>query len=281
MTKRKRNKIIIIICSILAILLIILSLGIAFIYKNMEDVAMQPIASSEVIDDNGHAVVTQDKNGFTDVDWNHVNDDADDGEPIIGWIDVPGTKVNFPIVRGRGTYFLHHDRYGKYSAFGTIYLDDDSDGGLLDSDNGVIFGHHMLGGKMFAPLSNYSNRDWAQEHPIVCIQTAEHKVIYQVCASRIINANNTKEITNFASVLEYKRWQQSEWNNSGMQLNEFSSDRNITLVTCSYNFWKNERTITYIQPINVDGTTITSTEQLQYLLGKTQAEKNDDALRTK
>ena len=43
---------------------------------------------------------------------------------IIGYVYSPGTPISYPIAYdGNNEYYLHHDLYGNYSAYGTIFLD--------------------------------------------------------------------------------------------------------------------------------------------------------------
>ena len=45
----------------------------------------------------------------------------------IGWIRVPDTKIDYPIVQSPDNqYYLHKDFEGNDSVYGTIYLDADS-----------------------------------------------------------------------------------------------------------------------------------------------------------
>lgn len=85
-----------------------------------------------------------------DLSWwqSHYND-------IIGYIYSPGTPISYPIAYdGNNEYYLHHDLYGNYSEYGTIFLD-----ARVPSDfsghNNVLYGHHMSDGSMFASISNY------------------------------------------------------------------------------------------------------------------------------
>ena len=87
------------------------------------------------------AETTGDDDSFPVVDWDYwqgVNSD------VIGWITVPGTTIDSPIVQAPKDdpdYYLKHDVYGNYNPHGAIYLDADCEDGLL-ARNAVIMGHH-------------------------------------------------------------------------------------------------------------------------------------------
>ncbi len=96
-----------------------------------------------------------------DLAWwqSHYND-------IIGYIYSPGTPISYPIAYdGNNEYYLHHDLYGNYSEYGTIFLDArvPSD---FSGQNNVLYGHHMADGSMFASISNYKQQWYYDAIPI-------------------------------------------------------------------------------------------------------------------
>ena len=95
-----------------------------------------------------------------DLAWwqSHYND-------IIGYVYSPGTPISYPIAYdGNNEYYLHHDLYGNYSEYGTIFLDArvPSD---FSGQNNVLYGHHMADGSMFASISNYKQQWYYDAHP--------------------------------------------------------------------------------------------------------------------
>ena len=64
----------------------------------------------------------------------------------IGWIRIPDTNVDYPIVQGTDNdFYLDHDFYGKESAAGSIYLDFESEADL-QGRNQILYGHNMKNG---------------------------------------------------------------------------------------------------------------------------------------
>lgn len=87
---------------------------------------------------------------------------------IIGWIRVPDTGVNYPVMNSE--YYLHRDINGEYVYRGTPFVLSDWN---EDMRNSMIFGHNMWVEKtMFNPLHKYENKDFWKDH-----QKAEFFVI--------------------------------------------------------------------------------------------------------
>lgn len=82
----------------------------------------------------------------------------------IGWINVPGTGIDFPVLQGSGnTEYLNRDPYGEFSYSGSIFLDYRCSAELSD-DYSVIYGHHMSGGHMFGCLDDYRDPKFLEAH---------------------------------------------------------------------------------------------------------------------
>lgn len=82
---------------------------------------------------------------------------------VVAWVRVPGTTVDYPVVQGQPEspdFYLTHDAGGERSAWGAPYIDAGCAQGV-DSPLVIVYGHHMSDGTMFAPLAQYSLRDFA------------------------------------------------------------------------------------------------------------------------
>ena len=88
---------------------------------------------------------------------------------VVGWITIPGTKVNYPVVhRGDNDYYLDHTWKGERSSVGAIFLDYRNSPDLTD-DNTLIYGHNMKNRSMFGELKYYVNDGHWEEHPSIYI----------------------------------------------------------------------------------------------------------------
>jgi len=98
----------------------------------------------------------------------------------IGWIDVPGTEVQYPVVQSKDNeYYLKRSFQKKRNVSGAIFLDC-WNSYLLTDFNSVIYGHNMKDGSMFAFLRQYKKRAYADEHLIIEITLPKKKLVYQV-----------------------------------------------------------------------------------------------------
>lgn len=185
--------------------------------------------------------------GYPVVDWDYwqsINPD------VIGWITIPGTEVDSPIVQAPADdpeYYLTHDIYQNYNPHGAIYLDADCIDGLL-SRNAVIMGHHFGYDVVAAPfgiVASYSDKGFAEEHATILIQTPEWKKTYEVRFAQIVNGREPNKYTTFADDTDFRSWYDSSRDGAAMVLDvETEPESVVSLVTCSYNIWvDNERTV--------------------------------------
>ena len=96
---------------------------------------------------------------------------------VIGWIYVPDTQVNYPLVVGRDNeYYLTHDfrkNPGMLTNFGTIFMDKRNTD--IDRDeNTLLYGHHMNNGSMFAFIDTLFRDNNFNKHRTIYILTPDY-----------------------------------------------------------------------------------------------------------
>ena len=115
----------------------------------------------------------------------------------IGWIQIPGTDIDYPIVQGAdNTQYLREAFTGDASDLGSIFADYRNDSDFMD-DNTVLYGHDMwVGGSMFSQLTNYQDMSFFNEHSEVLIHTLDGRLLrYQVFAVRIVDETDSDAYT--------------------------------------------------------------------------------------
>lgn len=184
---------------------------------------------------------------FPRVDWEYwqgVNPD------VVGWVTVPGTSINHAIVQAPAsdpTFYLSHDIYGAWSPFGCPYVDAECDG--LTSLNVYIFGHHMVSSApMFADFARYSNRDFAQKHSTILLQTPQKQMVLAPSSAKIIRGSEPSKRADIDEVEKLRTWYAERYVAADMTMtNDSEMEQLFTFVTCSYNYFSNERTIVHSQ----------------------------------
>ncbi|PDO10493.1 MAG: SrtB family sortase [Candidatus Reconcilbacillus cellulovorans] len=85
---------------------------------------------------------------------------------IVGWIRIPGTSIDYPVVQGRdNAFYLTHDVKRQENRNGSIFLDYRNIPGA--DRHLVLYGHNMKNGTMFAELLRYESRSFLARHPVV------------------------------------------------------------------------------------------------------------------
>ena len=104
-----------------------------------------------------YAVKGDDGDEVPSVDFNAL---AQINPDIVGWIYVPGTVINYPVVQtNNNTTYLSRLFDNSGNGSGTIFMDmDDTAPGLVDEQT-TIYGHHMNDGSMFKAIDNTLNQD--------------------------------------------------------------------------------------------------------------------------
>lgn len=100
---------------------------------------------------------------------------------MAGWLQIPGTVIDYPIMwtPENEEYYLRRGFDGSRDMNGCLILDTDS---CLDplTTNLIIHGHNMRAGTMFGTLADYESEDFFQEHREVILYTKECQRKYEV-----------------------------------------------------------------------------------------------------
>lgn len=167
-----------------------------------------------------------------------------ENENMVGWISVPGTKINYPVVQtpNEPNYYLRRGFDGEYAVCGCPYVQEDCDVNK-PSDNIVIYGHNMRNGTMFGELDKFESKDFWKEHKTLSFNTLTDKQEYEIVAVfktfvysdspdafkyyRFINAESEDEFDAFMERCEelalYDTDVEAEY-----------GDKLVTLSTCEY-----------------------------------------------
>ena len=163
---------------------------------------------------------------------------------IVGWIEIEGTNINYPVLQGENNeYYLTHNYKKEKSEKGSIFLSKDYDL-KLPSDNLLIYGHNLITGQMFNNLLKYNDKEFYEKHPNIRFTTENEDIEFKIFSafySEVFyeSENNVFKYYDFITAeteTEYNKFIENAKKASLYDTNCDAKygDRLITLVTCSY-----------------------------------------------
>ena len=166
---------------------------------------------------------------------------------FVGWIQIDGTNINYPVMQtpDNPDYYLKHSFENTWSDYGVPYLDEACVIG--QSNNLVIYGHHMSNGSMFCDLELYSDPAFCMDHPVIRFDTLTSFGEYEVIA--VFRYNTNQETFRYDREVNMDETRFS-WFMEQVHARELFStgkdasfgDQLLTLSTCEYTY-KNGRLV--------------------------------------
>lgn len=159
-------------------------------------------------------------------------------EDVIGWLYLPGTVVNYPVVHGEdNSYYLKHLVDGTYNANGCLFMDYKNESNLSD-DNSLIYGHHMDSGKMFASLVKYKNQEFYDAHPVIYFLTEDEVYEVELFAGYTTTADSGAYMISLSTREEKIDWLKEMFHRSDFfaDVTVSALDHIVTFSTCAYDF---------------------------------------------
>jgi len=108
---------------------------------------------------------------------------------FVGWVQVNGTAVDYPIVRGvDNELYLHTTFSGTGNASGAIFMDYRCINGF-DAPVTVLYGHNMRDGSMFASLHQFLDPAFSDRYSEITVMTAAGEpLLYRIFGVQRISA---------------------------------------------------------------------------------------------
>lgn len=104
---------------------------------------------------------------------------------VLGWILIPQTKVNYPLLQGEDNEFYLNNTWQKNRNYmGSIFLECQNQPDFSDF-NTIIYGHNLKNGAMFAAVRSYMNQKYYESHPNVYLVTDYGIFLYEVFSAHM------------------------------------------------------------------------------------------------
>ena len=164
---------------------------------------------------------------------------------IQGWISIPGTCVDYPVLQSSADdpeHYLRRTYKGEHRTAGSIFFQWDC---TPESKNLVVYGHNMNDGTMFAVLQKMAKEAFRNEHSQILLQTSDGLREYHIAA--VLKTDIQKlpfNRTGFADDADFLSFQEELFAQSLYKPETIPGEdrRLLTLVTCSYE-WESARTV--------------------------------------
>ena len=161
---------------------------------------------------------------------------------MAGWISIDGTNINYPVMftPDNPDFYLKRSFEKEYSAYGVPYIAEHCSP-FEPSDNVIIYGHHIKGGRIFGALEDYKSKSFYEKHKTIQFDTLTEQAEYEIIAVfktvayssdgyryyDFVNAENEKEFDAYVG-----KCKELALYDTGVTAQY--GDRLITLSTCEY-----------------------------------------------
>lgn len=165
---------------------------------------------------------------------------------LVGWLYIPGTRIDYPVVRGKDNVFYLSHGFDKAPAkAGAVFMDYRNNGGA-EQLHTILYGHNMRDGSMFRDLMKYRNEAFLLDHKRIEFHTLYEEFEWEIFSVYVTSIDFYYIETNFSSPGEYEDFIHSilvrSMFNTGIV--PTAEDAILTLSTCT-NVFENARFVVH------------------------------------
>ena len=242
--KKKKNIPFIIFSIIFVLGLIALGLYLFSLHKKEEDFAEIRDMKKDVVESEKEEVKEL---GYYLIDGVVVQEGLKDvylsNSDTIGWLKIDDTNIDYPVLYNSEdeNFYLHSDFNKEYSFNGSIFAGAGADI-TKPSENLILYGHHIIGGKMFGALDSYEDEDFYKEHKYITFDSLKQTGTCEVIA--VFRSQDYPDNYEGFKYFKYINLNEEEYSEYIKNIKELSSiktdvtasypDQLITLSTCAY-----------------------------------------------
>ena len=156
---------------------------------------------------------------------------CDNFDNSVGWICIPETKINYPVMySGDNDFYLHRAVDGSYLRVGSIFLDYRCNSYFTGRIN-ILYGHNMSDGSMFADVIKFIDSSYFDSHNYGWLTTSN--AVYKIdffSVSQPENYDDFYDVNSDVNLwLDSLRGHSFIWKNIGIS----EDDQFISLSTCT------------------------------------------------
>ena len=163
---------------------------------------------------------------------------------IVGWLEIPNTNINYPVLQGTDNeYYMKHNYKKQKSKNGSIFLTKDYNW-EIPSSNLLIFGHNLNNGTMFQELLQYSKKSFYEKHPKIRFTTVNDDSEYEIISvlkTRVFYQSEKNVFRYYYFVNAETEQEYNDFIKNAKMASLYNidttakfGDQLITLSTCSY-----------------------------------------------
>lgn len=155
--------------------------------------------------------------------------------PVEGWLYLPDSRINYPVMPYADQYYLHRSYDGTRNRCGSLFLGAEDIPPAAQYTNTVIHGHRMNDGSMFGELHKMLEQDYADSHQYFQLSLPQGDYLGRVFA--VFNTSDPVDFVqqNFSGREDLLAFARRGAEESQVQMDTSflsEADRLMTLSTC-------------------------------------------------
>lgn len=207
---------------------------------------IEKVEVTEIKDNDNTEIIIQEKEEpINSPYWNYIktplisvdfNELKEINSETVGWINLPGTNINYPFVQTKDNdYYLNHSFDKTNNKAGWIFLDYRNNLFNLNK-NTILYGHSRINNTMFGSLKTTLKDSWFQnpDNHIIRLSTETENSMWQIFSVYTIPTTNDYIVTDFNNTDEFNNFVNMIILRSvhNFNTNVASTDYILTLSTC-------------------------------------------------
>ncbi|MBR4079902.1 MAG: class B sortase [Christensenellaceae bacterium] len=154
---------------------------------------------------------------------------------VVGWIFIPDTKINYPIVHGENNeFYLEHTWKKQKNRMGSVFIECENTSDFTEW-NTIIYAHNMKNGSMFGSLKKYKDQEYFEDHPYVYIAVNGGVLRYEIFSAYTADVDSQTFGLSYHQIKTRKKLLDLAMEKSVIDTGVIPevTDQIITLSTCS------------------------------------------------